>query len=235
MKILVIDDEPQIVKQLKTQLDGLAESVISATSYDTARNILLTQHFDCILCDYALSQEGHKQGLDLMKEIREKGILTPIILLTGRDLDEITPWKALDGGVDDFVKKPYKTQELIARIRAVHRRSSDSESVGGSIITYHDMAIDLNLKKFYADGKETHLRKTPFLLLTKFMRTPEKSVSYSQLIEYLWGESAIYLEQSMNALRVHMHNLKKVLKDAGVPHIDNIHGYGYVLRKNDDE
>ena len=168
--------------------------------------------------------------MDFVKELRQKDINTPCIMLTGKSIHDITPWEVLDSGSDDFIKKPYRVEELIARIKLAYRRSFSCKSNASNILTHNEISLDLNKKSVFVGNKKIILGKSLFLILTKFLKDPHKLITIECFIEYLWGENALFDKKSINILRVHICKLKKFLKDE---YIKNIYGYGYIFEEKE--
>jgi len=231
MKILIIDDEQSILSSLEKQFKKLKWTSISADNYKKARKILFDQKFDVIVCDHHLSPGEGEQGLDLIREAREKGITTPILVITGHDSDEITPWDALDVGSDDFLKKPYHPAEIVARIKAINRRSFACKNNSTNTISYDEVSLDLTSKKVFVDKKEIHLSNTLFLILKKLLEQAEGFLSYEDLIKYLWGEAALLEKESSNTLRVHISYLRNSLGGKYGKYIKTVHGRGYIWER----
>ena len=135
MKILAIDDEFAVLRQIRSHLQKQKWQVEVATNYSEAQKKILSEKFDVVICDHLLSeQKGAKDGLDLINRMRSEDIATPVIVLTGQMINVVSPWEALDIGVDDFMKKPYHMEELVARIKAVVRRNFASKKNFKNII-----------------------------------------------------------------------------------------------------
>lgn len=226
MKILIIDNEAKILHTLKRQMSKVYDDIRIVDNYLEGISEAMREIYDVIICDYSL--DSNKTGIELIQEIRNRKILTPAILLTGKSLETIKPEEALSAGLDDFLTKPYRLEELVARIKALIRRSYLKQNEKKDLIIHRDIGINLNNKSIIVDNNEIKVGKIMFRILHKLIRAPGKIVSYDDFIEYIWGESARYQEQSGNALRVHISNLKKLLGKHG-KHIKNMYGYGYTI------
>lgn len=229
MKIFIVEDDLLVLRALKKQLSPFFHAISSAVSYAEAMDALSKEQFDCIICDHHLGSVKEEQGLQLVKKLREKGDQTSVILLTGRSLDEISPWEALNSGVDDFIKKPYNIDELVARIYAVHRRCFQHTENATNVIRYKNISINISTNQVFIDEHEIKLRGLPVLILKKFLENPRKLIPYNEIVEYLWGDSATMADQSINSLRVHICGLKQALNTEGKNYIVNVHGVGYVF------
>ena len=231
MKILIIDDEYHVVKIIQKQLKDFADQTFCADSYEVAYKMSETQIFDLIICDYHLSSTPYaKQGIDFIRSLRQRKIQTPILLLTARSMEEITPWEALDAGVDDFLKKPYHKEEFIARLKAILRRSFKCSNNSTNNISHKSVVLDLSNKRVFLAKKEISLGNILFLLLQQFIKSPNKLITHEFFIEYLWGESALYDKQSSNTLRVHINHLKNALGVKYGKNIKTVYGSGYMWK-----
>jgi len=229
MKILIIEDEPAVILDLKKCFGKMHWKVFPASTYKEAIILLSQEKFDVIICDhhFPYEKENH-QGLNLVHEIRKRKINTPVLILTGCDADKITPWEALDIGVDDFVKKPYHPAEIIARIKALSRRAFPCDNNSTNIISHKGLSVDLDKKEVTINKKKIHLSGTLFLLLIKFLKNIDRFLSYENLIKEIWGESALYEKETNNTLRVHISYLRNTLGKKYGAHIKTIHGRGFI-------
>lgn len=228
MKILIVDDEQAVIEDLKRVLKKMKWNIMSATNFKDAVGLLLAEKFDVIILDHHFPcEESDQQGLDIVKEIRNNKINTPVIILTGCDTSKIKPWDAFNIGVDDFVRKPYHPEEIIARVKAMSRRAFPSDHNSTNIIEFEELSLDLDKKKLFIDGSEVNLSSTLFLLITKLLKSKGRFLSYEDLIKYIWGESALYEKETNNTLRVHISYLRKSLGKYG-KHIKTVHGRGFI-------
>lgn len=229
MKILVVDDDPTVLRTIKNTLERNKWMVAVATNSDQAKQHIAAQEFDVIICDYHLSDnDTEQQGLDLIREIRVQKIQTPVIFLTGRRIDEISPEDALNNGVDDFITKPWRPAELTARIKAVIRRRFTAEHNATNRIEHGDISMDIDLRKVFLKSEEIYLGNILFLILKKFLQKPGTLISYDDFIAYIWNRrSGAVSEAHKNTLRVHITHLKKAL-GSYAKHLNTIHGEGYI-------
>ncbi|PCI25623.1 hypothetical protein COB57_00150 [Candidatus Peregrinibacteria bacterium] len=230
MNVYVIDDEQKMLSVLERQFKKTAFSFFGSSSYDEAFSDIVGGEYDAIVCDYDLStKEKGKNGITLIKALRDEGVTAPVLLLTGKSLEEISPWEALDSGCDDFLKKPYDPKELFARIYAMIRKTSRCEKATGNTLQFLEINVDLAQRRVLIHNKERRLGKILYYLLLKFIQHHDRLLSYELLIEELWGEDALYMKQSSNSLRVHICNLKNILGTEYAQHIQNVYGYGYIF------
>ena len=130
--------------------------------------------------------------------------------------------------MDDFIRKPYYPEEIIARIKALSRRTFPCENNSTNVISHNGISIDLDSAKVLIDGKSVHLSNTLFHILKKFLRNVSGFISYEDFIKEIWGESALLEGSTSNTLRVHMRYLRKALGEKYGKRIKTIHGRGFI-------
>jgi two-component system KDP operon response regulator KdpE len=204
-KILVVDDEPQIRKALKLNLEVRGYDVVEAATGESALLLSASEHPDVVLLDLGLPGID---GASVVQALRGWSDV-PVIVLTART-DEPSKVQLLDLGVDHYVTKPFGMPELAARIRAILRRSHDGTTSPSEIVT-DDFRLDLgNLRAFVgADAVEVHLTPTEWAIVTHLVRNPNRLVTYRQLQAAVWGPTA---DADANLLRVHMNHIRKKLE-----------------------
>jgi len=205
-RILVVDDEPQLTRVLRTGLKSRGYDVRVATDGVAALELFGDWHPVLVITDLAMP---NMDGLDLCRELR-KISQVPIIVLSAKD-EEKTKIEALDLGADDFVTKPFGIAELLARVRASLRRAAPTivGEEAPSVLEQGDFRIDLEARKVLVHGNEVHLTPKEFDMLTYFMRNSEKVLTHRTLLAALWGGN--YVEQN-EYLRVFVGNLRKKLE-----------------------
>ncbi len=224
MKVLVVDDEPQIRKLLRTGLAAYGYQVITAANGQEALINTAQQQPDVIILDIALGQGAN--GLDICRQLREWS-QTPIIMLSVRE-DEKTKVTALDAGADDYLTKPFGVEELRARIQAVLRRTSgESSTTSQAEIVSGDLRLDLVNRRVYIEGEEIHLTPKEYDLLRLLATHAGKVLTHHQILYQIWG--AEYSEMD-HYVRVFVNQLRKKLKEdpaRNVRYILNEPGVGY--------
>ena len=223
MNILVIEDESKVAAFIK---EGLEEEQHKTTVvYDGHFGLeMATKHaYDIIIMDILIP---YINGLDLCKQIREKGVTTPILMLSalGTTDDKVI---GLDAGADDYLVKPFEFKELLARTRALCKRSPAKEP-DMLILSISDLAMDLDKKAVIRNGKNIDLTAKEFLLLEYFLKNKGRVISRSEIAQKVWG---ISFDTGTNVIDVYVNFLrKKIDKDFETKLIHTIIGMGYTLR-----
>jgi two-component system KDP operon response regulator KdpE len=220
-RVLVVDDEPQIVRGLQVILRNEGYRVEEATTKQEALDSVSVRPPDAIVLDLVLP-DGN--GLEVCREIR-RWSQVPILVLSAVG-DEQQKVLALDAGADDYVTKPFGSEELLARIRAVLRRRSDD---GDSPVEVGDLEIDLAGRSVRRGGEEVHLTPIEFDLLSKLAEHPGRLVTHRQLLQEVWGPG---YEDETHYLRVHFAHVRAKLEpDPSNPrYVITEPGIGYRLR-----
>jgi two-component system KDP operon response regulator KdpE len=197
-QILVVDDEPQIRRVLRTTLISQGYTAIEARTGDEALDMLRNEHADLVLLD--VNMPG-RSGLETCREIRASSDV-PIIMLTVRNT-ESDKVQALDAGADDYVVKPFGVEELMARIRAALRRTSPTDMPPAFVST--DLKIDFEKRSVMVKGKPVRLTPKEFELLRHLVANQGKTVGHRRLLQAVWGpdygDETEYLRVFINQLR----------------------------------
>jgi two-component system KDP operon response regulator KdpE len=225
-RVLVVDDEPQIVRGLKIILRDAGYAVESAETKAQALALLGSRPPDALVLDLVLP-DG--EGVEVCREVRRFSGL-PILVLSAVG-DEREKVRALDAGADDYVTKPFGTDELLARLRAVMRRSADPG--GGSQLTVGDLVIDVLDRRVVRDGEEVHLTPIEFDLVRVLAQHRGRLVTHRQLLHEVWGPE---YGQETHYLRVHVAHIRAKLElDPSRPqYLITEPGVGYRLRDPSD-
>ena len=211
-RILVVDDEPQLTRVLRTGLTSRGFDVRAAADGLAGFEMFSDCHPDLIITDLAMP---NMDGLELCRRVRAISQV-PIIILSAKG-EEKTKVEALDIGADDFVTKPFGIDELLARVRASLRRANAGPTNGANktILETGDFRVDLDSRVVTVHGSEIHLTPKEFDLLNYFLTHPGKVLTHRTLLAAVWGSN--YVEQN-EYLRVFVGNLrKKIEKDAAAP------------------
>jgi len=205
MKILAIDDEPQILRALRASLSARGYDVATAPNGETALDVLSGHDIDLVVLDLGLPGID---GVEVIRRLRSWSQV-PVVVLSVRDgqADKIA---ALDAGADDYVTKPFAMDELLARMRAVLRRigAGDPEL---PVVRAAELAIDLPKRLVTRAGQPVHLTPTEFALLEALVTNPGKLLTHRWLLKRVWGDA--YGSES-NYLRVYVAGLRKKLEPA---------------------
>jgi two-component system, OmpR family, KDP operon response regulator KdpE len=201
-RVLVVDDEPQILRGLGTNLRARGYEVETAPDGEQALEIAARTHPDVVILDLGLPSID---GIDVIRGLRAWTQI-PIIVLSARD-QERDKVEALDAGADDYVSKPFGMDELLARLRAAERRGTPTGE--DAIVKTDDFSVDLAAKRVSAADSDVRLTPTEWHLLEILVRNPGKLVSQRQLLKEVWGPQ--YLEET-NYLRVYMAQIRRKLE-----------------------
>ncbi|MFF7181013.1 response regulator [Streptomyces sp. NPDC008121] len=222
-RVLVVDDEPQIVRALVINLRARKYEVDAAPDGATALRLAAERHPDVVVLDLGLPDID---GVEVIRGLRG-WTRVPILVLSARQTSD-EKVEALDAGADDYVTKPFGMDELLARLRAAVRRA---EPVGGAedgavVVETAGFTVDLAAKKVHRDGKDVRLTPTEWHLLEVLVRNSGRLVSQKQLLQEVWGPS---YGTETNYLRVYMAQLRRKLEaDPSHPrHFVTEPGMGY--------
>jgi len=205
-RILVVDDEPQLTRVLRTGLSSRGYEVRAAADGLTALDTFNDWHPDLVITDLGMP---NMNGIELCRRLRAISQV-PIIVLSAKG-EEQTKVEALDTGADDFVTKPFGIDELLARVRASLRRAATpvANEATLTVIQAGDFNVDVESRKLTVLGREIHLTPKEFDLLTYFIQHPGKVLTHRTLLAAVWGGN--YIEQN-EYLRVFVGNLRKKIE-----------------------
>ena len=216
MRILLIEDDPLIGTAIEQALNDAHYSVDWVKDGQQGLSAALAQDYSAILLDLGLPK---KDGLDILKTLRDQQNLSPVIITTARDAVE-DRIKGLDLGADDYLVKPFKVSELQARIRAVTRRN---QGAGRSVLECGDLMLDKATAECFLSGKKISLSAREFTLMRILMLRPGRVFSKEELEEQVYGWNE---EIASNAIEFIIHGLRKKL---GKSAIKNIRGLGWMI------
>lgn len=226
-RVLVVDDEPQIVRALVINLKARKYEVDAAHDGATALRLAAERHPDVVVLDLGLPD---MDGVDVIRGIRG-WTRVPILVLSARQTSD-EKVEALDAGADDYVTKPFGMDELLARLRAAVRRAEPAAGMpeDAGVIETSDFSVDLAAKKVHREGKDVRLTPTEWHLLEVLVRNTGRLVSQKQLLKEVWGPS---YGTETNYLRVYMAQLRRKLEtDPSHPrHFVTEPGMGYRFEK----
>lgn len=215
-KILLIEDNEAIIMVLKYSLEQENFQVISAKTAKESKEKLDNKNIDIVLLDVSLP-DGN--GFEICKEIKEKNDI-PIIFLTAQD-EETSIVLGLDLGADDYIVKPFRTRELISRIKSVLRRYGKKEE--NNIIQYKDIKIDTISAKVYKNNKEIIFTSLEYRILLMLFTNQNKLITREQLLEKIWDIAGNFVND--NTLTVYIKRIREKLEDDSI--IKTVRGLGY--------
>lgn len=220
-RILIAEDEDRIVSFLEKGLQANGYTTIAVRTGTDAIALARDESFDLLILDLGLpGADGHQ----VLREVRGRGERLPIIVLTARSgLDDTVG--VLDGGADDHVAKPFRFEELLARVRLRLRdERSGGDELGAATLTVGSLSLDLRTRRVTIDGTDVDLTTREFTLLETFMRNPDRVLSRMELLSSAWGYD---FDPNSNVVDVYVGYLRnKVGSDA----IETVRGAGYRLR-----
>ena len=223
MKILLVEDEKQIAHFVRKALEEQGFTVDFCASGDEAYILATTQSYDVIVLDIMLPG---RDGLSILKNLREQKNTVPVILLTARtELNERL--EGLNLGADDYVTKPFFVEELVARIHALARRSSGEKL---SVIQAGDLVVNLITREVRKGDQEIELTAREFSLLEYLMRSPGRVFPRTQILEHVWDYD---FDPHTNLVDVYIQRLrKKIDPESQEQLIETIRGVGYRFKRS---
>ena len=220
--ILVVDDDPRITDLLRRVLAYEGYSTAIAASGTEALNRTLERPPDLIVLDIMLPG---LDGLEVAQRLRAAGDQVPILMLTARDMvaDRV---KGLETGADDYLVKPFAPDELVARVKALLRRSQEERQ---EVLHSADVELDTGTRLAHRGGREIELSPTEYELLALFMRRPRQVLTREIILDRVWG---LDFEGSSNVMEVYIGYLRAKLEAEGEPRlIHTVRGVGYVFKE----
>jgi two-component system KDP operon response regulator KdpE len=199
-RVLVVDDEPQLLRGLRVNLEARGYDVDVAPDGASALDVAASRRPDVVVLDLGLPDVD---GIDVIRGLRAWGSM-PIVVLSARE-QEPDKIAALDAGADDYVTKPFGMGELLARIRAAERRAAPA-GAETAVVETRDFRVDLAARQITRDGEEIHLTPTEWHLVEALVRNAGKLVSQRQLLQEVWGPR---YEHETNYLRVYMAQIRR--------------------------
>jgi two-component system response regulator MprA len=225
MKILVVDDERAVRESLRRALELEGYEIELAGDGSEALSTLGRDEPqpDAVILDVLMPGVD---GLEVCRRLRAAGNHIPVLMLTARDEVE-NRVAGLDAGADDYVTKPFALEELLARVRALLRRTADVD--GGEVLAFADLTLDLGTREVRRNGRLIELTRTEFALLELFLRNPRQVLTRSIIFERVWGYDFGF---ASNSLDVYIGYLRRKTEAGGEPRvIHTVRGVGYALRE----
>ncbi|MFZ4261214.1 response regulator transcription factor [Sphingobacterium sp. HJSM2_6] len=222
MKILIVEDEIEIARNIQEYLESENFKVESANNYHSAYHKLLQYQYDCVILDLMLPGGS---GLELIKTIRKENKIQPILILSAKDSVE-DKVKGLELGAEDYLSKPFHLAELLARVKAIIRRKS---SAADFILRYKSLSLDLENRSVYVDQHNLILNRKEFDILYYLMLRPNRLLEKTTLIESVWGDHADQVD-NLDFIYSQIKNIRKKLKEVNADvDLQSVYGVGYKL------
>lgn len=219
MKILLVDDDPRLRDLVRLALERAGFAVIAAADGRAALTQATREAPDLVILDIGLPE---MDGLETCRRLRA-GSEVPILFLTARD-DEIDRVLGFEMGADDYVTKPFSPRELVARVKAILKRTSGPVA---QVLTRGALSLDLRARLCTAHGAPLALTATEFQLLAAFMAEPDRLMTRAALVTALWGPGSQVADRTLDS---HLRNLRRKLSEAGLAEvIETLHGQGMRL------
>ena len=220
MKILLVDDETELSDPLTRILLREGYQVDVANDGAAGMELALNNNYDLLILDWMLP---HKSGIEICRSVRSHSLLTPVLFLTAKDtVDDRVD--GLDAGADDYLVKPFELRELLARVRALLRRST-IENLQGDRLKVADLELDLENQIAYRQDKAIDLSEKEIKLLTYFMEHPDRLLTHEEIYSYLWQAEE---QPSSNVLAALVRLLRrKIETKQSTQLIHTVYGKGY--------
>ena len=222
--ILVVDDEEAVRESLRRALTLEGYEVSLASDGSEALRSLSTRAPDAVVLDVLMPE---LDGLDVCRQLRSAGDATPVLMLTARDTvgDRVA---GLDAGADDYLVKPFALEELLARLRALLRRTAPAGR--GSKLRFAELSLDQETREVRRGGRAIELTRTEYLLLEVFLLHPRQVLTRSVIFEWVWGYD---FGPTSNSLEVYIGYLRRKTESNGEPRLlHTVRGVGYVLKES---
>jgi len=224
VRILVVEDDRKVTEFIRKGLAEEGHAVDVAVDGDGGLAAALDGVHDVVVLDVMLPG---RSGLQVVRELREKGIRTPVLLLTARDAVEDRV-RGLDAGADDYLTKPFAFAELLARLRALLRRGAETRQ---PLLQVADLVLDPSTRSVRRGGAPVSLTNREFALLEYLMRNRGRVLTRTMIAEHVWDYS---FDSSTNVIDVYVNYLRKKIDAGREPKLlHTVRGVGYVLRAND--
>lgn len=222
MRLLVVEDDPDLNRQLADALGDAGYAVDSATDGEEGHFLGDTEPYDAVILDLGLPV---MDGVSVLEAWRREGRTMPVLILTARDRwsDKVA---GFDAGADDYVAKPFHMEEVLARVRALLRRATGNAS---SELSCGDLTVDTSSARVTVDGKAIKLTSLEFRLLSYMMHHKGKVISRTELVEHLYDQD---FDRDSNTIEVFVGRVRKKL---GIDVLKTVRGLGYCLSEPDDQ
>lgn len=220
MRVLVVEDEKGILNFLKEGLKEENFAVDTALDGNMGLELSLTNDYDIILLDWMIPGNS---GIEICRQVRKNNIETPIIFLTAKDTIKDVVF-GLEAGANDYIKKPFEFEELLARIRVQLRKNNNEHSE----LTFRDIRLNVDTHQVFKNESEITLTQKEFSLLEFLIRNKGKVCTRTRIIEHVWD---IHFDSDTSVIDVYINFLRKKLGD-DANYISTIRGVGYIVRED---
>jgi DNA-binding response OmpR family regulator len=225
MDVLVIEDDQSVRVLVRAVLEKNGNSVAQADNAADGQELAFNNEYDIIILDLGLP-DGN--GYDICKNIRDQDITTPVLILSAEQETDVKV-KCLKVGADDYLTKPFNPEELMARVEAITRRSTDAS--GEQVLNCGDLKVKLLEREFYVDGTEIDLTNNEFNLLVYLLKNKNRIISQEEIAEKVWD---IHFDTQTNYINVYISYLRKKIRDhTENDYIETVRKKGFVLRCDD--
>jgi OmpR-family two-component system manganese-sensing response regulator len=227
MKILLVDDEAELTAPLSRILSREGYQVDIADNGTTGINLALQNNYDLLILDWMLPK---KSGLEICQELRSRSLNTPVLFLTAKDTidDRVI---GLDAGADDYLVKPFELRELLARVRALLRRLTNTDVQISEKLKVADLELDSDNQLAYRQGRVIDLSEKEVKLLEYFMKHPGQLLTHEDIYRYLWKDGE---KPSSNVLAALVRLLRRKIEIPGENYlIHTVYGKGYRFGENE--
>ncbi|MDT4992691.1 MAG: two-component system, OmpR family, response regulator MprA [Actinoplanes sp.] len=232
VRILVVDDDAAVRDSLARTLRFEGHEVVTADDGEQALSAVRAKEPDAMILDVSMPK---LDGLQVCRRLRAEGVLLPVLMLTARDSvgDRVA---GLDAGADDYLVKPFALQELLARLRALLRRSlisapapENGPQPAADQLTFADVRLDERTREVWRGDRPLRLTRTEFSILEVFLRHPRQVLTRAALFEQVWGYD---FGETSNSVHVYLGYLRRKLEAEGEPRLlHTVRGVGFVLRE----
>jgi two-component system KDP operon response regulator KdpE len=224
-RVLVVDDDVRIRRLIKVNLEKRGHTVTEAANGSVAISLMQREFPDLILLDLVMPE---MDGIEVCRWVRQRQD-TPIIVLSAHNQEELKV-QALDLGADDYMTKPFGQEELLARMRAVLRRTNDTlDQQEASKVEISGMTIDLSARRVFVEGSDIRLTKTEFALIAELARNLDNILSHDELLARVWGPE---YRGSSHYLHVYLGRVRKKIGEQHNAALETVPGLGYVLHSS---
>lgn len=225
MDVLVIEDDQSVRVLVRAVLEKNGSTVAQADNAADGQELAFNNEYDIIILDLGLPDGD---GFEICKNIRDQDITTPVLILSAEQETDVKV-KCLKVGADDYLTKPFNPEELMARVEAITRRSTDAS--GEQNLKCGELEVKLLEREFYVDGTEVDLTNNEFNLLVYLMKNKNRIISQEEIAEKVWD---IHFDTQTNYINVYISYLRKKIRDhTENDYIETVRKKGFVLRCED--